>query len=684
VRFEKIDEAFGYYVKQIYYPLYKGKTPHFIESNKITNEGFNFSPNFYRNDDKNEIYFIANRSGYSSVYKMDYNPDSIDYLEPEVLLQGEKEAVFEAFHLTKPSMTISKNGLLAFITKSGSTDAIHLYDVDSEEIVNTYKFSEIISIEAPSFSKDGSSLTFHATDRKGYIDIYTMDVNSGTLKRITNDYYSDTDPVFNENASKIVFSSDRTSGEYQQINNIFEIDITSGKVEYLTYSESNLTTPKYSPDYSSLFCLSDADGNSNLWEVNFNGDEPIGMSQKSRFLTSIFEYTFVNSNELITSSFEKFSFQFYSLKLDDIPDSNLITSKFDFSQIDPGWIPEKIVVNPETDKLEYENEYTLDYAISQITTDPVFGTRGGAVFSLSDLLGDDRYFMVIYNSAEFQSDFYKNINVAISKVNTKGRTNYGFGIFHFIGRRYDIAQSDDFFYERNFGGFFSLLYPLSQFQRFEASVQISNSDRELNVDFLPRKALLLSNSFSFVHDNTIWSRTGPMDGSRFRLLLGYTSDIRYSNTNFYSVIADYRKYFRLHNRVSLATRASIFYNQGKDARRYIAGGSWDLRGWPRFKIRGQKLWLSSIELRYPFLDQIYLKLPFFGLGFSGIKGAMFVDAGSAWDDKYGETIGSIGVGLRFNFLGPITFRYDVGKRVVKDFTQLSGHIFYHFFFGWDF
>lgn len=695
-KIEKIDADWEYSLKQRYYPLYKDRTPHFVEATKITNEGFNFSPNFYSKDENKEVYFIANRSGYTSVYKMNYDPDSSDFLDPEKIVEGESEAVFEAFHLTKPSMTISKSGVLAFITKAGATDALHLYNTVEEEITKTYKFTEILTIESPSFSKNGDKIVFHGTDRKGYIDIYILDLKSGSLKRITNDFYADRDPIFNYNETKIVFASDRTSGKYQQKMNLFEIEIANGEINYITYSDANLTSPKYSPDFKGLYCLADNDGNKNLWKINYNNNSPIGMTQQTRFLTSIFEYTFVDSMEMITSSFEKFSFQFYSLDLNKIPDSVNKYTEFEFDKIGDEWIPESIIVDPETDKMIYENEYTLDYAISQVTTDPVFGTRGGAVFSLSDLLGDDKYYFILYNSAEFQSNIYQNVNVAISRINTKGRTNYGYGIFHYIGRRYDIAQSDDFFYERNFGGFFSLLYPLSPFRRFEASVALSNSDRELNVDFLPRKALLLSNTISFVHDNTLWSRTGPMDGSRFRLLLGYTSDIRYSNTNFYSIIADYRKYLRIHDRVTLASRASIFYNQGKDARRYIAGGSWDLRGWPRFKIRGQKLWLSSIELRYPLIDQLYLKLPFFGLGFSGIKGAVFVDAGSAWDKKYGETIGtvgntkyhgtigSVGVGLRFNFLGPITFRYDVGKRIVNNFQDLSGHIFYHFFFGWDF
>ncbi|MCB0744612.1 MAG: PD40 domain-containing protein, partial [Ignavibacteriae bacterium] len=684
-RFEKIDEDWQYYLRQKYFPLYKNKTPHFIDSRKITNEGFNFSPNYFLNGGEKEIYFVGNRNGYSSVYKMEYNPDTLNFIEPTTIIEGEQESIFESFHLLKPSTTISKKGILAFVTKAGETDAIHLYDTQSNETIKHYKFNELLTIESPSFSKEGSLLLFQATDRKGYIDIFQLNIETGELRRFTNDYYSDRDAIFNEDNSKIIFSSDRTSGNYQQKNNLFELDIQSGEIKYLTYSDADLTSPKYSPNYKSLYCLADNDGTKNLWKINFNkSNEPESMTQKTRFLTSIFEYTFVDNEELITSSFEKFSFQFYSLKLQDIPDSVSTTIDFNFEDITLPWKANKIVLNSETDKLKYENKYSLDYAFGQLSTDPVFGTRGGAVFSLSDLMGDDRYYFTLYNTAEIQSEFAKNINVAITRINSAGRTNYGYGIFHFTGRRYDIRQSDNYFYERSYGGFVSLLYPLSSFKRFEANTSISNSDRELSVDLLPRKALLLSNSISFVSDNTIWGHTGPVDGTRYRLLLGYTSDLKYSNANFFSVIADYRNYYRPHNRITFATRASIYYNEGKDARRYIAGGSWDLRGWPRFKIRGEKLWLSSLELRYPLIDQFYLKLPFVGIGFAGIKGAAFIDAGSAWDDKYEQTLGSVGIGIRFNFLGAITFRYDVGKKIVNNFSGFQDRLFYQFFFGWDF
>lgn len=679
----RIDDSWSYELKKKYYPLYNSKAPHFIDSKQITKKGFNFSPNYYADEKNKSIFFIANIDGYSSVYKMKYAPDSSDYVKPELLIRGEREAVFESFHLLKPSMTVSNKGLLAFITKNGPTDAIHIFSIKENKIIKTYSFNNLITIESPSFSNNGNLLTFSSTDNQGYIDIYSLNLINSELKRYTNDYYADKDPIFNHDNSKIIFSSDRTSGLYKQSNNLFELNIESGKIKYITYTNGNLSSPKYSPNYKRLFCLADNDGTKNLWEINFNNDEPVSMSQRTKFLTSIFEYSFVNNYELVTSSFEKFAFHFYSLNLQQIGESIQTEMSFNFNEIAEPWIPKKIKLNSEKDRLVYENEYSLDYAVSQISTDPIFGTRGGAILSLSDLLGDDRYYFVLFNSAEVQSDFFKNINVALSRVNSGGRTNYGYGIFHYIGRRYDIRQSDDFFYERNFGGFLSLIYPLSSFQRFETTISIANSDRE-EFSFISRKALLLSNSISFVHDNSIWGSTGPVDGSRLRLLLGYTSDIQFSNSNFYSFIADYRDYLRLDDRLTLAIRASLFYNHGKDARRYIAGGSWDLRGWKRFSLRGEKLWLSSLELRYPLIDQLYIKFPFFGLGFSSIRGALFFDAGSVWNDKYNQSIGSIGFGFRLNFLNAIAFRYDIGKKIENNFKSLQNGLFYQFFFGWDF
>ncbi|MCP5064574.1 MAG: hypothetical protein GY936_19225, partial [Ignavibacteriae bacterium] len=486
-KIDVIDNNWLHYLRQKYYPLYKDKEPHFIGAKKITDQGFNFSPNYFKNEDDENLYFVANKSGYTSLYKMEYKPDEVEFVKPEIIIEGEKEVVFEKFHLLKPSMTISKNGLMAFITKAGEKDAIHFYSIKEEKILNTFKYNGLLTIESPSFSDDAKKIVFSATDRQGYNDLYVLDVEENKLNRITNDYYADKDPVFNKDNSKIIFSSDRTSGIYQQKNNLFEYDFDTQKINYLTYTNTNITNPKFTPDYKNLYCLADADGTKNLWKINFSRySEPIGMMQQTNFLTSIFEYTFADENEIITSSFENFSFQFYSLKLDSIAETNQ-DLVFNFENIEPKWVAEKINLDSKKEKLKYKNQYSLDYAISQVSTDPVFGTRGGGIVSISDILGDDRYSFLFFNNGQMQSEILKNLNVAVSRVNTGDRTNFGYGLFHFTGRRYDLRTSSNFFLERSFGGFISLRYPLSFFQRFETSVTLANSDRELISDLIPRE-----------------------------------------------------------------------------------------------------------------------------------------------------------------------------------------------------
>lgn len=682
---EEIDNKWVFYLRKKYYPVVNQSYPHSISSKKQTDDGAYFNPCLVKSDSVNCIYYLANIDGYTSIYKTELDEQNNLGENHELILRGEKEDIFESFHLLQPSMTSSNNGLLAFVTKSKSRDIIHLYDTANEKLINSIEFERVISINHPSFSNDEKSIVFSGTDVKGFSDIFVVDIQTQTLQRITNDFYSDIDPIFSKDDSKIIFASNRTEGIHAGKYNLFSYDFSTHKINYLTYQRGNISLPKISIDGKQVYFVSDYDGVNNLWKLEIDSlNNPSGMSQKSHFITSLYNYTFTDTNKLITSAFENFSFQLFSLDMKTIPDSISKLVDFNFHFANSRWIPEKIDIKSEYDRYQYDKEYSLDYAFSQFITDPVYGSRGGAVLSLSDMLGDDRYYFMIYNSAEIQSDLLKNFNVAVTRVNLQGRTNYAYGVFHFSGLRYDLRESDNFFYERSFGGYFSSIYPLSSFQRLEASIGIANQDREIDTDIFGTKSLLLSNTISYVHDNSIWGPTGPVDGSRLRILLGYSSDIKYSNMNYYSFIADYRHYFRLHKRVTLATRTGLFYNHGKSARRYFAGGSWDLRGWRRFSVRGEKMWLSSMELRFPLIDEFYINFPIFGIGIANIRGAAFFDAGGAWDNNYKESLGSVGFGVRVNIGGVIVLRYDIGKKIEDDFSRFQNRLFYQFFFGWDF
>lgn len=681
---DEIDNEWSYYLKRKYFPLLADKVPQEIGAKKLTNWGFNFSPVYYRSKDSSFIFFSANRDGYSSLYKLPLDKDFNPADEPELILRGEKSDEFESFHLFQSAIDVSKSGSLCFVTKSGATDVIHFMNVTNHQIIKTFQRDYLISISSPKFSDEGNKIVFQAVDQKGFSDIYYYEIENDSLVRLTNDYYDDRDPCFGLN-NKIIFSSDRTAGNYEGKYNLFSIQVENKKIKYVTYANANFSNPIISNNKQFLLFTSDIDGVRNIWKQKITeGKFENKITQVSNFFTSAFDPRCINDTMIVFSGFQNFSFHIYRKSMIQSELDSTKTIVFEFRSVQGKWLAETLPSESEFQKLNYEKEYALDYAQSVVATDPVFGTRGGAILTLSDLLGDDQYYILLYNTAEVQSDFLRSFNLSITRINLSSRVNFGYGIFHFNGRRYDIRETDEFFYEKSYGGVFLLSYPLTKFERIEASTTLADTEREIVPGISERKAFLLSNSISMVHDNSLWSTSGPIDGSRWLVLLGYTTDIKFSNVNYFSIIGDYRYYLRLGLRTALATRIGFFYNEGKDARRYFMGGSWDLRGWPRWSIRGEKMWLTSLEFRFPLIDQLNIKFPFLDLGFWGFRAATFFDAGSAWDTEYKTTYGSVGVGFRFNIFGVLVLRYDIGKKIEKDFTQFQPGLFYQFFFGWDF
>jgi hypothetical protein len=682
-KLEDLDAEWQYHLKKKYYPLMENNVPPAMGSKKLTKEGFNFSPVGYTIDGVRFLYFIGNRDGYASIYRMPVDENNLSLDDPTIVLRGEQTDEFEAFHLFQSAIDVSNDGLVAFVTKKGGTDAIHFFSIKSNEAVKSFQTHDLVNLISPKFSASGNRVVFHAMDRKGFMDLYIYDIISEKLFRLTNDYYDDRDPIFGLDDNQIIFTSDRTAGIFREKYNLFTIDLNTFEINYITYLNTHNFSPALSPGKNRLLFTSEHDGVRNIWELPFvNGKFGKQIKRVTGFVTSAFTPSFTDTSSIVFSGFENFSINIYTK---NIPYSDSVETIIIDTDLARGhWIANEIHLPTERKEVKYEKSYSLDFVQSVVSTDPIFGTRGGAVLSLSDLLGDDRYYMLIYNSADVQSDILKSFNIILQRVNLGKRVNYGFGVFHFSGRRYDLRDPDEYFYERVFGGSFALNYPLSKFQRLEATVTMANSNKEIITNVIERKALLMLNSIAFVHDNSLWGPTGPIAGSRALLLLGYTSDIKFSNVNYFSAVFDYRYYARVALTTLFAFRTAFFYNEGKEARRYIIGGSWDLRGYRRFSIRGRKIWFSSVEFRFPLIDQVQVKFPFLNLGFWGIRGAFFFDIGGAWDDKYEETLGSVGGGLRMNLFGVLSLRYDIGKRIENNFSQFQTGLFYQFFFGWDF
>ena len=685
--FKEFDEEWLYSLKKEYYPLLASRDQPSQVTHRIARDGFNAKPVVFEHDSTRDVYFIGNRTGYTGIFRKnldDPNPEA----DAVNVIEGERSDDFEAFHPFKSGIDVSARGLLAFATKSGERDALHLYDVRANELVTSFRFAGLVSIGSTSWSADGRRVAFSAIDKGGQNDLYVLDTESRSLRRLTNDYYDDRDPAWSPRGDTLVFSSDRTTYGDRGRYNLFLYDLTNGNISYLTCGPWSDSSPAWSRDGSLLAFTSDIEGTSNIWMMDMTRRFSGGirsMTRVSAFVTSAFDPAWTSNGELVFTTFEKFSFRIASLKnARAVFDTSTTVRTLDLMDRTRPWEATMLSAHSEVQRLKYRGDYSLDVAQSAISTDPVFGTAGGAFVALSDVLGNDQYYFLLYNTAQSQDELLSSFNIAISRVSLSQRTSFAYGIYRFTGRRYDLSAREEFYYERVFGGYFATSYPLTKFERLETGLSLSNSNREIDGTFEERKALLLSNSIAFTHDNSLWGPSGPLDGTRFNLTLAYTSDIQYSNVNYFSVIADYRHYARLSQRSAFASRFWLFYNHGKESRRFVMGGSWDLRGWERWSIRGEKLWLTSHELRFPFIDELSVRFPFFGLSFFSFRGALFFDAGGAWDREYGQTLGSAGGGIRVNLGGVLVLRYDIGKRIEDNFTHFQDGIFHQFFFGWDF
>jgi TolB protein len=101
---------------------------------------------------------------------------------------------------------------------------------------------------APAWSPDGKTLALTLSRKDGDVDVYTLDLNSQLLTRMTFDPGIDTEPSWSIDGSKLYFNSDRAGGPQ-----IYEIDPANpNQATRVTFEGSYNARPRVSPDGKQL------------------------------------------------------------------------------------------------------------------------------------------------------------------------------------------------------------------------------------------------------------------------------------------------------------------------------------------------------------------------------------------------------------------------------------------------
>lgn len=635
-----------------------------------------------------KIYIVDNKTGKAS----------------QELEFPEFDAIFE--------IDISNDGnKIVFAGQKNLKRDIYIYDLNSEKI--TAITDDQYFDSQPHWSPDDSKITFTSErtfNEDAYAeqifskltsDVFYYDLNENKFYQVTHDLQKNSFPIWDKTGKNIIFVS-----ESETTSNCDVIEIASGMRAKITNVHGGIFAPDISIDNSEL-----------IFSAFFNGGWDIYSLSNPLENLEYAEYSKPIEFEFVDDFYERFKLDRYHVfgKQDkkfkkELPEYSHKITKIDignFTQIDSlnkayNLDLDKKPTEPnEPLSSAYKPKFALDYLWGGAAYSASSGTYAQLQFGLSDLMGNHAIGVQLGIAGDLSAS-----DVVLTYMNLKGRIDHGYGGFYLSDEwvyqiLYEGSNDEDFFREReyNFGAYSILRYPFNKFWRLDFENIFSSkilkrdwwdgNDWELeylDLEFAEYYGLeteeieyIYAPQLTLVHDNAIYGSVGPISGSRKALLINHS----FSTEKDYTIVyADLRKYLFFAKRYAFAFRLTGGTIQGDTNQKFSMDYYNGVRGLTEDYI-GRNKFLVSAEFRYPFIDNLQMSFPF-PMYFYQIRGSMFIDAGSIWDenvnlkltenDKLKDLKLSFGFGPRLN-LGYFVLKFDVAWNTdLENFSKPAYYI----------
>lgn len=676
IDYDELSSRWAYSIRRLYYPDIVKSEPIEFNSKRLTRGPVDLSPvpvpaGVIGMEDR--FLFLSPRTGYANIYSASYNSLKEDLT---IIVRGERQKEFESLHPFRARMDINTDGELLFVSQRAGEDVIYVYSLQDRKVIEDYRFDDLVGLRSPAWATGGRRFVFAGLSRAGWSDIYMLDRDSGTLDRLTHDRFEDSDPSWEPDAERIVFSSDRGPGEGEG-RNLFILDLPTRKTVYLTRGVWRDISPSWTPDGSEVVFASDRDGIFGIYRIDTlgRGEKLLGGLEALRDprVTS-------DGRNLLFSCFQAGQFRIHMVPMP--PRSETKPRLASLKPEDaPPWSWRSPLGKIPVRQGRYRSRLALEIAQGGVALDPNFRGGQGIQALLADMLGNHLVFLQLGNATFTTDDFLRNFSIGGSYVNLSRRLNYGVSAYHFVGDYLD--ENGLPYHDRRAGGSAILIYPLSKFQRLELVNGVAYAETDRFATGFKRAGAIAQHSIAWIHDTSLWLPTGPIDGYRMNVTLGSTLDLAKGVAESSLILADYRRYVRLGRLSAYAFRAQGLYSEGPNPRTFFLGGSLNLRGYPRRGLQGYRSILVNQEVRFPLVQRWMVHLPMGALEFPSIQGALFVDAGQAWDEgNPPPLVGSIGGSLRMGLGGVLVLRLDLARRT--DFETVGDKSHWEFFIGWNY
>lgn len=562
-----------------------------------------------------------------------------------------------------------KGNEIAFVgIKNGQGDiyGYHLEEKSLRQITND-AFSDL----EPAWSPDGEKLAF-VSDRSDYIDrndiptnikiyaadFYNLDVylidRAGTaIERITDTPANEQTPVFSPKGDRLAFTSDR-SGVYNIYIHNFEsraeypiTNVLTGVFHLSWQGDDELAFASFYKGGYDIYLLKNplkiSPGEVQIQPTNFLAKMGDKAHRDKSFYTfdTIFDKTEPQEGTLYDRYIFGDDFKEGIIKAEEKKESAFLDTS------------ETKLANGEYKTHNYRIKLSPDIIYGNASYSQFFGVQGATQIALSDVLGNHR--ISLYTNLFYD---LRNSNFQAMYFYLPNQMDYGIGAFHYA---YFFYTSWGWVRDRNYGMIGYLSRPFSKYRRVDLELMWLAIDREyLNFPFIPDKSRNFFANLSYITDTVYWDwgLTGPANGTRSSIGLTYSPGYSQYSLDFVTLRADWRRYFRLGKEYNFVTRFAGGISEGGHPQNFFLGGTsgWlnydartgellvddlgdiyfgtfemPLRGGLYYEKIGNRFFLTNLEFRFPLIRYFILGWPL-PLGLQNIRGALFVDAGSAWYD----------------------------------------------------
>lgn len=659
------------------------------------------------------LAFLSDRDMYQKIYLASAETGKI----LNVLIEGERRGTFENLRFLNTSIAWSPDSeSIAFNAQAGGENAIYLLNRASRKI--TKKLTpDMSSIGFLAWSPDGKSIAFTGA-KHGQEDLFLITIADETVTQLTDDLYTNRHPAWSPDGNRIAFTTD--AGQYSDVSalkfgpsNLAIFLLTTKRTQLLTDDAANDFTPVWSPDSSMLAFISDRNGVCNLYLLPLPANTidstaaPIQVTNVNAGIVGLTEDNPAlswskDTGKLVFSGFTKQGWDIFALE-NPAALYREYAAETGFTAVSQTTSQESLPIDAFGKKdWEYPLPETTDFATknyrARLTPEYIVGGGGGnqnhllilARISLSDILSNHRLRIAATLTEVFdESDFL------ISYENSAHRIGYEIAAFQFgeSGGTYALDDDAEMDVEVQRGLGVNLFYPFDKFRRVEFGAEgwmvsgkreTKTQETEMNDQFF------FAPMVAYVHDTTLNTAIGPLDGRRLRLSL----QPAVGNFMHLTAAADARWYLHLTRRSALAFRAVTIGSFGENARIFEVGGANTFRGLEfdkddddRKKIRGTKIFMGNIEYRFPLLPK-----------YNFLRGCVFWDMAVGWKDdvhlftgkdadflRFEDLHGAYGVGVRVPIMSPfgiLNLRVDLAQQT--DLTRNIGANKVLFSIGSDF